>query len=46
MFSFEENIIFFELSSNENVRKQHFSANAYFCVNMKFSHMIVEYDST
>ena len=26
--------------SNENVRKQHLSANAYFCVNMKFSYMI------
>ena len=26
--------------SNENVRKQHLSANAYFCVNMTFSYMI------
>ena len=26
--------------SNENVRKQHLSTNAYFCVNMKFSYMI------
>ena len=34
------NIIFSELASNENVRKQHLSVNAYFCVNMKFSYMI------
>ena len=26
--------------SNENVRNQHLSANAYFCVNMKFSYLI------
>ena len=29
MFPFHGNIIFSELSSNENVRKQHLSANAY-----------------
>ena len=40
MFPFHGIIIFSELSSNENVRKQHLSANAYFCVNMNFSYTI------
>ena len=32
---------FLNFPSNENVRKQHLSANAYSCVNMKFSYTIV-----
>ena len=39
MFSFHGNIIK-NFPSNENVRKQHLSANAYSCVKMKFSYTI------
>ena len=39
-FRFTEISYFLTFPSNENVRKQHLSANAYFCVNMKFSYMI------
>ena len=39
-FRFTEISYFLSFPSNENVRKQHLSANAYFCVNMKFSYMI------
>ena len=39
-FRFTEISYFLKFPSNENVRKQHLSANAYFCVNMKFSYMI------
>ena len=35
---FGEISYFLNVSSNENVRKQHLSANEYFCVNMKFSY--------
>ena len=38
-FRFTE-IFFLSFPSNENVRKQHLSANAYLCVNMEFSYMI------
>ena len=38
-FRFTE-IYFLNFPSNENVRKQHLSANAYSCVSMKFSHTI------
>ena len=31
---------FLNFSSDENVRKQHLSGSAYFCLNMKFSHTI------
>ena len=31
---------FLNFPSNENVRKQHLSASAYFCVNMKFSYKV------
>ena len=34
-FRFTEISYFLSFPSNENVRKQHLSANAYFCVNMK-----------
>ena len=37
---FTEISYFLSFPSNENVRKQHLSANAYFCVNMTFSYMI------
>ena len=39
-FRFTELSCFLNFPSNENVRKQHLSANAYFCVNMKFSYRI------
>ena len=39
-FRFTEISYFLSFPSNENVRKQHLSANAYFCVNMKFSYLI------
>ena len=39
-FRFTEISYFLTFPSNENVRKQHLSANAYFCVNMNFSYMI------
>ena len=39
-FRFTEISYFLSFSSNENVRKHHLSANAYFCVNMKLSYMI------
>ena len=38
-FRFTELSYFLSFPSNENVRKQH-SANAYLCVNMKFSYTI------
>ena len=39
-FRFTEISYFLNFPSNENVRKQHLSANAYSCVNMKFSYSI------
>ena len=39
-FRFTEISHFLNFPSNENVRKQHLSANAYSCVSMKFSHTI------
>ena len=39
-FQFTETSHFLSFPSNENVRKQYFSANAYYCVNMKFSYTI------
>ena len=39
-FGFTEISYFLRFPSNENVRKQHLSANAYSCVNMKFSYTI------
>ena len=39
-FRFTEISYFLNFSSNENVRKQRLSANAYSCVNMKFSYTI------
>ena len=39
-FGFTEISYFLSFPSNENVRKQDLSANAYFCVNMKFLYMI------
>ena len=39
-FRFTEISYFLSFSSNENVRKQHLSTNAYFCVNIKLSYMI------
>ena len=39
-FRFTEISYFLMFPSNENVRKQHLSASAYFCVNMNFSYMI------
>ena len=39
-FRFTEISYFLSFPSNENVRKQHLSANAYFCLKMKFSCMI------
>ena len=38
MFLSHGNIMFLSFPSNENVRNQHLSANAYSCVNMKFSY--------
>ena len=35
---FTEISYFLSFPSNENVRKQHLSANVYFCINMKFSY--------
>ena len=39
-FPFTETSYFLSFPSNENVRKQHLSANVYFCINMKFSYTI------
>ena len=39
-FNFMEMLYFLNFPSNENVRKQHLFANAYSCVNMKFSYTI------
>ena len=39
-FRFTEISYFLSFPSNENVRKQHLSANAYFGVNMKFSYIL------
>ena len=39
-FGFTDISYLLSFHSNENVRKQHLSANAYFRVNMKFSYMI------
>ena len=39
-FRFTEISYVLNFPSNENVRKQHLSANAYSCVNMKFSYTI------
>ena len=39
-FRFTEISYFLNFSSNENVRKQHLPANAYFCINMKFPYVI------
>ena len=39
-FRFTEISCFLSFPSNENVRKQHLSTNAYFSVNMKFSYTI------
>ena len=39
-FRFTEISYFLNFFSNENIRKQHLSANAYSCVNMKFSYTI------
>ena len=39
-FRFTEMSYFLNFPSNENVTKQHFSASAYFYVNMKFSYKI------
>ena len=39
-FHFTEISYFLSFPSNENVRKQHLPANAYFCINMKFSYTI------
>ena len=41
-FRFTEISYFLRFPSNENVRKQHLSVNAYYCVNMKFSYTIAE----
>ena len=41
-FSFREISYILSFPSNENVGKQHLSAIAYFCVNMKLSYMIAE----
>ena len=40
-FRFTEISYFLSFPSNKNVRKQHLSANAFFCVNMKFLYMII-----
>ena len=39
-FGFTEVSYFLSFLSNKNVRKQDLSANAYFCINMKFSFML------
>ena len=39
-FRFTEISYFLNFPSNENVRKQHLSANANSCVNMRFWYMI------
>ena len=39
-FRFTEMSYFLNVPLNENVRKQHLSANTYLCVNMKFSYTI------
>ena len=39
-FRFTEKSSFLSFPSNENVRKQYLSANAYFSLNMKFLYMI------
>ena len=39
-FRFTEISYFLSFPLMENVRKQHLSANAYFCINMKFLHTI------
>ena len=39
-FRFTEISYFLSFPSKENLRKQHLSANAYFCINMKFSYTI------
>ena len=39
-FRFTEISYFLNFPSNENVRKQHLSANAYSCVNVEFSYTI------
>ena len=39
-FRFTEISYFLNFPPNENVRKQHLSANAFSCVNMNFSHTI------
>ena len=39
-FRFTEISYFLSFPSNENVRKEHLSANAYFCVNLNFSYTI------
>ena len=41
-FRFTEISYFLKFSSNNNVRKEHLSTNAYFCVNMKFSYTIAD----
>ena len=41
-FRFTEISNFLSFPSNEKVRKQYLSPNAYFCINMKFSHMIAQ----
>ena len=41
IFPFHGIILYFLMfPSNENVRKQHLSTNAYFCVNVKFPYVI------
>ena len=40
LFRFTGISYFRNFPSNENVRKQHLSANSYSCVNMRFSYMI------
>ena len=39
-FRFTEISYFLNFPSNEDVRKQHLSVNAYYCINMKFSYTI------
>ena len=40
MFPLQEIPNYLIFPSNENVRKQHLSANAYSCINMKFSYTV------
>ena len=40
-FRFTETSYFLDFPSNENVRKQHLSVNAYSCVDMKFLYTLV-----